>query len=105
MPLAGGRELPYTPGMPETRGPYSTDHHADAIDLVTQHVQPPTPLEAALRPGCLLSLIITLLLIVVIRRFAALPLPAYVVLFALVYLVVIGILVRLRPSSSVFDDH
>jgi hypothetical protein len=53
----------------------------------------------------LLSLIITLLLTVVIRRFVALPLAGYAVLFALVFLVVIGILVRLRPSPSVVDDQ
>ena len=90
--------------MVETRPPHPAGQQADAFDRVTQGVRPPTALEAALRPGCLLSLIITLLLIVVIRRFVALPLPGYAVLFALVFLVVIGMLMRLQPSSSAFDD-
>lgn len=77
----------------------------DAVDVVTRHVRLPTPLESALRPGCLLSLIITLLLILVTRRFFTLPLIGYAVMFALVYLAVIGILIRGRPESSLFDGE
>ncbi len=91
--------------MPEPRRQQPTDRQTDAIDILSRHVRPPTPLEAALRPGCLLSLIITLLIVIVTRRFFTLPLAGYAMMFALVYLAVIGILIRGRPESSVFDDE
>ncbi|HEY8446561.1 MAG TPA: hypothetical protein VIL01_05585 [Thermomicrobiales bacterium] len=90
--------------MSDARETHSADYQPDAIDIISRHVRPPSAFESSLRPGCLLSLIITALLIIVMRRFMSLPFLAYPVLFIFIYVAVITLLVRWRPDASAFDD-
>lgn len=56
-----------------------------------------SPLERALGPGCLLSLVIVALMVIGFKRIGALPPPALAILAVVVFAFVLFLLLRMRP--------
>lgn len=59
--------------------------------------QTPSALERSLGPGCLISLVIVVLMVVAFKRLLHLPAPALVLIALAVFVTVMLVLLRMRP--------
>jgi hypothetical protein len=81
--------------------PRSPDPHeeVDWIDSNPLARRVASNLERSFRPSCLISLIITALIVVILRRYFKLPIAAMAVLTAIVWWAVLVVLVRLSGPN------
>jgi hypothetical protein len=75
----------------------------DLIDAIPGFDRVSTNLQRSVGPSCFLSLIISALVIVIVRRYTKLPLPGMVILSFVIWWATLVILVRLGGSNS--DDE
>jgi hypothetical protein len=78
------------------------DDERDLIDTIPGLQRISTNLQRAVGPSCLLSLIISALVIVLLRRYVRLPLPGMVLLSFAIWWFTLVVLVRLGGLRS--DD-
>jgi hypothetical protein len=78
------------------------EHERDLIDAIPGLNRVATNLQRAVGPSCFLSLIISALIIVLLRRYVRLPLPGMVILTFAVWWCTLVILVRLSGPNP--DD-
>ena len=64
-----------------------------------------TRLQRVIGPSCFLSLVLAAFILLWLRRYVALPLPAMVVLAGLVWVGVLSVLVRLGNSNPDGDEE
>src|SRR5215204_2769367 len=76
------------------------DDERDLIDAIPGLQRFSSNLERSVGPSCLMSLIITALLLVIIRRYTRVPFPAMILLTFAVWWSVLVILVRLSRSPG-----
>jgi MFS superfamily sulfate permease-like transporter len=81
--------------MPPTKSPRNPDEDRDLMSAIPGFDRFSSNLQQSVGPSCLLGLVITVLLIVILRRYVRLPLPAMVLLSFAVWWVVLVVLVRL----------
>ena len=78
------------------------EHERDLIDAIPGFNRVATKLQRSVGPSCLLSLIISALIIIVLRRYVRLPLPGMVILTFVVWWFTLVVLVRLSGPNP--DD-
>lgn len=85
--------------------PPNPDDERDLLDAIPGFERFSSNLQRSVGPSCLLGLVITALLVVIIRRYVRLPLPALLLLTFVVWWAVLVVLVRLSrgPSDDEFD--
>jgi len=76
------------------------DIDRDLIDEIPGYERFATNLQRSVGPSCLLSLIISVLIIITLRRYVRLPLPGMVFLTLVVWWAVLVILVRLSRGPD-----
>lgn len=74
----------------------------DLIDAIPGLNRVATSLQRSVGPSCLLSLIISALIIILLRRYVRLPLPGMAILAFAVWWATLVVMVRLGGSNS--DD-
>jgi len=82
----------------------SSDDEPDFLDAIPGFDRMSTNLQRAIGPSCLLSLIITALVLVILRRYIKLPLTGLLVMTVIIWWAVLVILVRLGGPLADDDD-
>jgi hypothetical protein len=85
--------------------PQEPDDDRDLLSAIPGFDRFSTNLQRSVGPSCLLGLVITVLLIVIIRRYVRLPFPAMVLLSFAVWWAVLVVLVRLGRTPEDDDDY
>lgn len=78
------------------------DDERDFIDAIPGMNRMTTSLQRSVAPSCLLSLIVSALVIIVLRRYVKLPLPGLAALCLVVWWATLVVLVRLGGADD--DD-
>ncbi len=80
------------------------DDEPDFLDAIPGFDRVSTNLQRAIGPSCLLSLIITALVLVILRRYIKLPLTGLFVMTVIIWWAVLVILVRLGGPLADDDE-
>jgi hypothetical protein len=91
--------------MSPTNAPNNPDEDRDLISAIPGFDRFSSNLQQSVGPSCLLGLVITVLLIVILRRYVRLPLPAMVLLSFAVWWAVLVVLVRLGRVPGDDEDY
>jgi hypothetical protein len=83
------------------RGPVE-EGDRDLLDAIPGFNRASSSLQRSVGPSCLLSLIISALILIVVRRYVKLPVPGMILLTLLVWWAVLVVLLRLggRPGDD-----
>jgi hypothetical protein len=99
---AGNAYHTFMPG-PHPEPP--TEEDRDWLDAVPGFNRASTNLQRSMGPSCLLSLIITALILVLLRRYLRLPLPGMLLVTFAIWWAVLTVLVRLGRPTQDDDDR
>lgn len=90
--------------MSQSSRPPDPTEDSDWIDTNPLARRVASNLERSFRPSCLISLIVTALIVIILRRYFKLPLAGMAVLTAIVWWAVLVVLVRLSGPNIDEDE-